>query len=196
MRVARKEPIPQGGGAGGAPPIPQGGLDGGAPPVPLHEFMRIARVFGNDYGRGRRPAVLGPPPVSWDWALHTLVFVHMAKCGGTSFNHRLVSLTGPEGAPPPPVSPLAAAGPPRVSLGRCACAVVPDRFHNGHPLVKDRNCACPRSLLDAARMPLPGRQVLGRRADGRFLFLGEQWLVSPETTGWHGGVHAPVAHVQ
>ena len=53
------------------------------------------------------------------------------------------------------------------------CAPTPtrsaDTFHNGHPLVNPRSCFCPRA------------------AKGR-----DQWLVTPVTSGWRGGVHAPL----
>eukprot|EP00308_Calcidiscus_leptoporus_P001424 CAMPEP_0119378666 /NCGR_PEP_ID=MMETSP1334-20130426/49299_1 /TAXON_ID=127549 /ORGANISM="Calcidiscus leptoporus, Strain RCC1130" /LENGTH=310 /DNA_ID=CAMNT_0007397949 /DNA_START=78 /DNA_END=1010 /DNA_ORIENTATION=- len=53
--------------------------------------------------------------------------------------------------------------------------------------------AIPRLFLDtsqdvfARQLPVPREH---------FQFLQKQWLVSPDTTGWHGGVHSPVRVVQ
>ena len=46
-----------------------------------------------------------------------------------------------------------------------------DYFHNGHSLVNPRSCFCPRATNDA-----------------------DQWLITTVTTGWSGGVHAPLVY--
>ena len=46
-----------------------------------------------------------------------------------------------------------------------------DYFHNGHSLVNPRSCLCPRAANDA-----------------------DQWLITTVTTGWNGGVHAPLVY--
>jgi hypothetical protein len=128
---------------------------------------------------GRRPAAVIAPP-AWDTLHSTLVFVHLPKCGGTSFNRRLTTLN--VGMP-------------------CVCnrrnksrhSSTSHRYHNGHEVVTPRGCACPRvprhqfhpTWSSIARSQLP------RRTRSRWAFLQRQWLISPETTGWIGGVHAP-----
>ncbi|EOD33412.1 hypothetical protein EMIHUDRAFT_455818 [Emiliania huxleyi CCMP1516] len=71
--------------------------------------VRAARVFGNDHGVGSAAAAVQGPADS-------LVFLHIAKCGGTSFNGRLTSLRRGDG-------------------DGCACARDASRpMHNGRGL--------------------------------------------------------------
>ena len=139
-----------------------------------------ARVFDTARGRGRAPEVV-PPPIIWDRLHDTLVFVHIAKCGGTSFNRRLTALA--TGLPCECDDPATDASWPR---------------HNGHLLVRPKSCEClrkPRGTFQPAWSSFAtARLAAGRRTAWRF--LQRQWLVSPETTGWLGGVHAPVRTLQ
>lgn len=64
----------------------------------------------------------------------------------------------------------------------CTCRADKQPIHNGHRVIDVGGCACPRS---SAQLGQPER-----------LGVAAQWLVSPLTTGWHGGVHAPVREVQ
>ena len=141
--------------------------------------VRASRVFATEHGDGRDPAVVQPPLV-WRRQVNSLVFVHIAKCGGTSFNRRLMSLD--VGLP-------------------CECNaawLANAASHNGHKVVRPRSCACPRvptieyeshwSTLAMKRLTHRQRLQLG--------FLQRHWLISPDTTGWLGGVHAPVRVLQ
>ena len=108
------------------------------------------------------------------------------RCGGTSFNKRLTMLT-PDGAPP------------------CRCKTPPadtaTTFHNGHALVVPKSCNCPRRYRyanhtsGARRRTPPAWAPINQRIPGAkkdWAFLQHQWLMSPDTTGWLGGVHSPV----
>ena len=109
------------------------GISGGRGPRPYNppvrndadadtqEMVSSARVFGTDYGSGRTPAAV-VAPVHFRRTHDTLVFVHLAKCGGTSFNVRLTSLD---------------VGLPCECHGRRE-----DTYHNGHPVVQPRACTC------------------------------------------------------
>ena len=121
-----------------------------------------------------------PPPLRFNRTTDTLVFVHIAKCGGTSFNRRLMSLA--VGGAPCVCNPPEASG-------------TPPRTHNGHAVVQPSACACPR-LPSGAKAPAQWSELaasrLGAQRQRQWRFLQAQWLVSPETTGWLGGVNAPV----
>ena len=104
-------------------------------------MVSAARVFGTDYGPGRVPAVV-VPPVPFRPQHDTFVFIHMAKCGGTSFNGRLTTLRVAA-----PLTPAAAGG---VSLA-CECSSRRVKMHNGHAVVQPRSCSCPREEPNMAR---------------------------------------------
>ena len=145
-------------------------------------MVNAARVFGTDYGPGRAPAVLVPPAPFRP--LHdTFVFIHMAKCGGTSFNGRLTSLRVAA-----PLTPAAAGG----DHLACECSSRRVKMHNGHAVVQPRSCSCPREDPTMARRGELAwseyAEALPARRRSVWAFLQRQWLVSPETTGWVGGV--------
>ena len=141
--------------------------------------LQASRVFETALGGGRRMVAV-PPPLRFNRTTDTLVFVHIAKCGGTSFNRRLMSLA--VGGAPCVCNPPEASG-------------TPPRTHNGHAVVQPSACACPR-LPSGAKAPAQWSELaasrLGAQRQRQWRFLQAQWLVSPETTGWLGGVHAPV----
>jgi len=106
----------------------------------------------------------------------TIIFLHIAKCGGTSFNKRLTSI---EAQPP------------------CSCrASASNETHNGHALVAPASCYCPRAVAPSVRFSPAVRQLPRGINPRAWQFLQRQWLVSPETTGWLGGVHAPLRVLQ
>lgn len=109
-----------------------------------------------------------PPKVPLDQE-STILFVHIPKAGGTTFNQRLTSLS---------VSPL------WVPCEKHTDLPVPS--HNGHLLVEPFSCDCFRSPANAAQ-----------KARWRKDTKEQRWLISPVTTGWEllGGVHAPVRYV-
>ena len=104
-------------------------------------MVSAARVFGTDYGPGRVPAVV-VPPVPFRPQHDTFVFIHMAKCGGTSFNGRLTTLRVAA-----PLTPAAAGDD---SLA-CECSSRRVKMHNGHAVVQPRSCSCPREEPSMAR---------------------------------------------
>ena len=143
----------------------------------------MLRVFSDALGDGISPMRV-PSPVVLDPQQHTLVFLHIPKTGGSSFNERLTMLQ------------------PRAAVPHCTCRADKQPIHNGHRTVDTSGCCCPRS--DALRV---GATVVGGvpacRPDGGTMLrqpagfgAAAQWLVSPLTTGWHGGVHSPVREVQ
>ena len=86
--------------------------------------LRAARVFDTSSGDGRRPSI-HVAPIAWRAMSDTIIFLHIAKCGGSSFNRRLTTL---EAAPP------------------CVCNVsAPTKMHNGHTIVQPGSCYCPRA---------------------------------------------------
>ena len=142
--------------------------------------VEVSRVFETPKGGGRRMVAV-PAPLVWSRRTDTLVFVHIAKCGGTSFNRRLMSLDVDQ---------------------QCECGqVVPNRrakYHNGHRIVEPRSCEClryPRHTFMPQWSKLAKTRLTPKRRRP-WNFLQRQWLVSPETTGWLGGVHAPVRLLQ
>ena len=88
--------------------------------------LASSRVFDTSVADGRRPLAV-QPPVLFRRQHDTLVFVHIAKCGGTSFNRRLTLLDA--GLP-------------------CECAPVSTSSHNGHHIVQPRACECLRNPAD------------------------------------------------
>ena len=180
----------------------------------------LARVFRTGNGAGVPAAVAVSPPALRQRSL-TIIFVHIAKCGGTSFNKRLTTLVPiRESSTLVHTGKLNEAWEDGEALRACQCLSEsgghgprPPR-HNGHELVAPLRCACPRrhgsrlrhvSVLGSG---MSTRPVLGATLPAQQLrrfqelnvsrlgFLRKQWLVSPETTGWIGGVHAPVAALQ
>ena len=148
----------------------------------VDEMQRVnaSRIFATRHGPPARPVSAVAPPLVFRARYDTLVFLHIAKCGGTSFNRRLMSLD---------------------TDVPCACRP-PDngtvKLHNGHPIVQARGCSCPRVPrsefhLGWSKLAMQKLDVRGRR---QWAFLQSQWLVSPETSGWLGGVHAPVRVMQ
>jgi hypothetical protein len=97
-------------------------------------------------------------------------------------------MLAPDGAPP------------------CRCRTLPAAtvaatFHNGHALVVPKSCTCPRRYRHANRTSgarrrrPPGWAPINQRIPGAkkdWAFVQHQWLMSPDTTGWLGGVHSPV----
>lgn len=134
-------------------------------PNGMKKKLRSARHFSTYRGPGHA-ATVETPPQGWRLDTDTLIFIHIAKTGGTSFNKRLVTLRRPDGT------------------RLCSCRKSSAPMHNGHQLVDPRSCVCPR---DAGTNSLKGRTRN---------FLQRQWLLSPETSGWLGGVHSPVRVVQ
>ena len=163
----------------------------------LHDLSQIksSRVFDTARGAGRRMAAV-PMPLRWNRSTDTIVFVHIAKCGGTSFNHRLMTLdVGLPCTCSPPwreMTPVRRSPRDTTQLG----------VHNGHVVVKPHRCTCARHWRDrdAIHAPYTWSALASSRLRPRQLlhwrFLQEQWLISPETTGWLGGVHAPVRVLQ
>lgn len=155
------------------------------PEYDVHEQLRLSRVFATAKGDGVR-AQLTAWPRRFRGLHESFVFMHIAKCGGTSFNKRLTML---EVAPSP----------------TCRCGLKKGRtlYHNGHALVEPRSCACPRYGKHGSRAekrekerawaPITAR-IPGAKRD--WAFLQHQWLLSPDTTGWLGGVHSPVRVLQ
>ena len=138
--------------------------------------LASSRVFDTSVADGRRPLAV-QPPVLFRRQHDTLVFVHIAKCGGTSFNRRLTLLDA--GLP-------------------CECAPVSTSSHNGHHIVQPRACECLRNPADQFHPEWSdlAMQRLSRKRRRVWAFLQKQWLLSPETSGWLGGVHAPVRVLQ
>ena len=162
------------------------GVPARAPPLPSPAYdvkiqLDLSRIFVTVKGDGRRASVVSPP-IRFRRQVDTLVFLHIAKCGGTSFNKRLTML---DFHPP------------------CECDERALKYHNGHPVVQPKSCHCWRwdpSTSEGRRNAslhwaenVPGK-VPGARSD--WAFLQRQWLVSPDTTGWQGGVHTPVHVLQ
>ena len=142
----------------------------------IHQ-LRSSRTFQTIVAPGRRVAAV-PPPLAWSVQTDTIVFIHIAKCGGTSFNRRLMSLDAGQ---------------------RCVCAPPSENtsWHNGHRVVQPHSCTCPRvPTLEFKSAWSPDALALSRKKRRPWRFLQLQWLVSPETTGWIGGVHAPVRRIQ
>ena len=179
-------------------------------------MVAAARVFGTDYGGGRVPAMV-PPPVEFRRERDTLVFVHLAKCGGTSFNARLMSLD--VGLPcdctrtvrglsadldADGVGPYGKRRGRRDRSGAATRRVRPLLYHNGHVVVQPKSCMCARHGAAAGATARRRPQVVwsefaskvSQRRRESWAFLQRQWLISPETTGWIGGVHAPVRVLQ
>ena len=91
----------------------------------------------------------------------------------------------------------------------CTCGLAhgPKLYHNGHALVEPKSCRCPRYApryasrarnssreTERAWAPIPAARKPDATRD--YAFLQHQWLLSPDTTGWLGGVHAPVRMLQ
>ena len=114
--------------------------------------------------RAPRPASALFSRVDFDQTRDALVFLHIPKAGGTTFNQRLTTL---ETDPPCVATPS----------GR-------EAFHNGHANVEVHSCSCSRS---PAAPPATSASPLS---------VAAQWLVSPVTTGWLGGVHTPLRYLQ
>ena len=145
-----------------------------------HASVGESRIFATAHGASARHAEAVAPPLTFVPTRDTLVFVHIAKCGGTSFNRRLMSL-----------------------YTEVPCTCRPERitnasWHNGHRVVQPRACVCARAPLGTMRAAWSSLALekIPPRNRRSWAFLQAQWLVSPETTGWLGGVHTPVRVLQ
>ncbi len=160
-------------------------------------------IFGGGLGRrasgfgGETPALVRPP-VRFRRQVDSIVFVHIAKCGGTSFNQRLTTLQVGTRC----VRRVAdARGEEYRLLNGGQPSPIP--MHNGHPLVEPRTWYCPRRegpipplRFSPARSRWDSRMQLSAPVLRAARGLQSQWLLSPETIGWCGGVHAPVRETE